>query len=116
MFFIPDIFLNSGIPLWGTGFQFVDDPTSGTAEEAYNNYLKIYVKFLNAITRYFAFELSQKKISVNAVSPGWVRTDMGGMFAPRSIEKGAETPVWLATDAPQELTGKFFSDLKEIPW
>lgn len=72
--------------------------------------------FLNAITRYFAFELIQKKISVNAVSPGWVRTDMGGMFAPRSIEKGAETPVWLATEAPQELTGKFFADLKEIPW
>lgn len=70
---------------------------------------------LPAITRYFAFELTQKNISVNAVSPGWVRTDMGGMFAPHNIEKGAETPLWLATDAPQDLTGKYFSDLKEIP-
>jgi NAD(P)-dependent dehydrogenase (short-subunit alcohol dehydrogenase family) len=72
--------------------------------------------FLNAITRQLAFELRNKNISVNAVSPGWVQTSMGGSFAPRSIEKGAETPVWLATEALQELTGNFFADKTEIPW
>jgi hypothetical protein len=41
---------------------------------------------------------------------------MGGKSATRSIEKGAETPVWLATEAPQELTGKFLRDKKQIPW
>jgi hypothetical protein len=41
---------------------------------------------------------------------------MGGTFAPRSVEKGAETPVWLATEAPKKLTGKFFADKTEIPW
>ncbi len=71
---------------------------------------------LNSITRHLAYELSLKKISVNAVCPGWTRTDMGGSAAPRSVEKGAETPVWLASEAPQELTGKFFRDKEEISW
>ena len=71
---------------------------------------------LNAITRQFASELSTRKISVNSVCPGWVRTDMGGMDASRSVEKGAETAVWLATEAPSSLTGKFISDKKEISW
>ena len=71
---------------------------------------------LNALTRHMAFELSGKKIAVNAVSPGWVRTQMGGMSAPLSVEQGAQTPVWLASEAPQELTGKFFRNKSEIDW
>lgn len=71
---------------------------------------------LNGITRHFASELEQRNIAVNAVCPGWVRTDMGGVGAYRSVEKGAETPVWLATEAPQDLTGKFLRDKKGIPW
>ena len=71
---------------------------------------------LNSITRQLAYELHQKNISVNAVCPGWVRTGLGGTGATRSLEHGAETPVWLATEAPQELTGKFFRDKKQIPW
>ena len=72
--------------------------------------------FLNAITRHLAYELKDRNISVNAVNPGWVRTDMGGASAPLSVAQGAETPVWLATEASQKLTGKFFSEKKEIPW
>ncbi|TND08567.1 MAG: carbonyl reductase [Bacteroidetes bacterium] len=71
---------------------------------------------LNAITRQLAEELKSKNIIVNAVCPGWVRTDMGGAGAPRAVSKGAETPVWLATEAPSGLTGKFFRDKKEIDW
>jgi len=71
---------------------------------------------LNSITRQLAYELESINISVNAVCPGWVRTDMGGKSASRSVEKGVETPVWLATEAPQEVTGKFFRDKKQIPW
>ncbi|MEZ4722222.1 MAG: SDR family oxidoreductase, partial [Flavobacteriales bacterium] len=71
---------------------------------------------LNAITRHLAFALESKGVVVNSVCPGWVRTDMGGSGAPRSVEKGAETPVWLATKAPLDLTGKFIRDKKVIPW
>lgn len=71
---------------------------------------------LNAITRHLAHELRSLDISVNAVCPGWLKTDMGGNSAPRPVEKGAQTPVWLASEAPQNLTGKIFRDKREIPW
>lgn len=71
---------------------------------------------LNGITRHLAYELAGKSITVNAVCPGWVKTDMGGAGASRSVEKGAETPVWLASEAPQSLTGSFLRDKKVIAW
>ena len=52
--------------------------------------------FLNAITRHLANEFSGRNISVNAFDPGWVKTDMGGPSAPRQVEEGADTAVWLA--------------------
>ena len=54
--------------------------------------------------------------AINVVCPGWVRTDMGGANATRSIAEGASGIVWLAAEAPQDLTGKFIKDRKEIPW
>lgn len=71
---------------------------------------------LNAVTKQFSFSLAEKNISVNSVSPGWVKTDMGGSNAVRSVEKGAETIIWLSEEAPQILTGKFFRDKKEFNW
>ena len=69
---------------------------------------------LNGVTSQLATALP--KFAVNSVCPGWVRTDMGGQGATRSVEEGADTIVWLASDAPQKLTGKFLRDRKEIPW
>ena len=71
---------------------------------------------LNAVTRQFSSALSNLGISVNSVHPGWVRTDMGGKQAPLSVDKGAETAVWLASEAPHSLTGKFFYEKKEMDW
>lgn len=70
---------------------------------------------LNAVTRILASELEDTNILVNSMAPGWVRTDMGGPTATRSVEEGADTAVWLATadDLP---TGKFFQDREEIKW
>lgn len=69
---------------------------------------------LNAVTVQLASALP--KFAVNSVCPGWVRTDMGGENASRSVEEGADTILWLATEAAQSLTGKFLRDRKEIPW
>ena len=69
---------------------------------------------LNGVTVQLAAALP--KFAVNSVCPGWVRTEMGGEDARRSVEEGADTIVWLASEAPQDLTGKFLRDRKEIPW
>lgn len=71
---------------------------------------------INGLTIMLAAALAADNIAVNSMCPGWVRTDMGGANAPRSVEEGADTAVWLTAEAPQELTGKFFRDRKEIPW
>jgi NAD(P)-dependent dehydrogenase (short-subunit alcohol dehydrogenase family) len=69
---------------------------------------------LNGVTVQLAAALP--KFAINSVCPGWVRTDMGGGNATRSVEEGADTIVWLASEAPQDLTGKFLRDRKEIAW
>lgn len=71
---------------------------------------------LNGVTIMLAEALKEHGIAVNSMCPGWVRTDMGGSTAPRSVEEGADTAVWLASEADQNFTGKFFRDRKEIPW
>ena len=71
---------------------------------------------LNAVTRIFATECERKKVSVNSVCPGWVKTDMGGPNAERPVEQGADTIVWLATDAEAKLTGGFYRDREVIAW
>ncbi len=71
---------------------------------------------LNAVTRQFAACLRDKNIAVNSLDPGWVRTDMGGAGASRSVEQGANTIIWLATETPIGETGKFWRDKQEIAW
>jgi NAD(P)-dependent dehydrogenase (short-subunit alcohol dehydrogenase family) len=69
---------------------------------------------LNGVTVQLAAALP--KCAVNSVCPGWVRTEMGGENADRSVGEGAATIVWLAAEAPHDLTGKFVKDRKVIPW
>ncbi len=69
---------------------------------------------LNGVTVQLAAALP--KFAVNSVCPGWVRTDMGGSNATRSVLEGAAGVVWLAADAPQSETSKFWRDRKVIPW
>jgi NAD(P)-dependent dehydrogenase (short-subunit alcohol dehydrogenase family) len=69
---------------------------------------------LNALTRTLASD--ERWVKVNTMCPGWVRTDMGGSGAPRSVEEGADTAVWLATLPDDGPSGGFFRNRKPIPW
>jgi NAD(P)-dependent dehydrogenase (short-subunit alcohol dehydrogenase family) len=71
---------------------------------------------LNAITILFANAMRRDGVLVNCADPGWVRTDMGGSAAPRSVEEGADTIVWLATLPDDGPSGGFFHDRKKIAW
>jgi NAD(P)-dependent dehydrogenase (short-subunit alcohol dehydrogenase family) len=70
---------------------------------------------LNAYTRILARELKPRRINVNSVCPGWVRTRMGGQSASRDVAKGAASIVWAATlDAPT--SGGFYRDGRPLGW
>lgn len=71
---------------------------------------------LNGLTRVYANDLAEQNIRVNAVCPGWVRTDLGGENASRSVEEGIDTIVWLATAPEATDTGGFWRDRKQIAW
>jgi NAD(P)-dependent dehydrogenase (short-subunit alcohol dehydrogenase family) len=70
---------------------------------------------LNALTVKAAQALGET-VKVNSACPGWVRTDMGGDQAPRSVEEGADTPIWLATLPDDGPTGGFFRNRRPIDW
>ncbi|HCK81669.1 MAG TPA: SDR family oxidoreductase [Candidatus Competibacter sp.] len=71
---------------------------------------------LNALTRILAAETQGFNILVNSVCPGWVRTDMGGPGAERTIEQGASGIVWAATLPEGGPSGGFFRDGQPIAW
>ncbi len=69
---------------------------------------------LNGVTIMLAQSLRSKGIAVNAMCPGWVRTDMGGASAPRSPKQASDTAIWLATVASGKESGQFWRDRNVI--
>ena len=71
---------------------------------------------INVLSKLLAPELAGRGIMVNAVDPGWVRSDMGGSEADRSIEQGAASILWAATLEPGGPSGGFYLDGKHSEW
>jgi NAD(P)-dependent dehydrogenase (short-subunit alcohol dehydrogenase family) len=71
---------------------------------------------VNAMTRALAEDLVGTRILVNAISPGWCRSDMGGDGAPRSTAQGAASIVWGVTLPDDGPSGGFFQDGEPLPW
>ena len=89
--------------------------TKGQMEGGYPPY-RLSKVGLGGLTAYLNGEYGEQGLVANAVSPGWVRTDMGGDGAPRPPSKGAETPVWLARFAQGSPGGLLWKDRERIPW
>ncbi|WP_049987276.1 SDR family NAD(P)-dependent oxidoreductase [Halobellus rufus] len=71
---------------------------------------------LNGLTAYLHGEYADQGLLANAVCPGWVRTEMGGDDADRSVEEGADTPTWLCRFRPESPAGRFWRDREVIEW
>lgn len=71
---------------------------------------------LNSLTRVTAAEFQSDNIKINAMCPGWIRTEMGGSNAPLSAAEGADTAIWLATLPDHGPTGGFFRARTRLPW
>ena len=71
---------------------------------------------LNALTRLVSAQTRTHNILVNAVCPGWVKTDMGGSAAPLSPVEGADTIVWLAMLPDGGPNGEFFQNRRVVRW
>jgi NAD(P)-dependent dehydrogenase (short-subunit alcohol dehydrogenase family) len=71
---------------------------------------------LNAITVLYADELRPAGIKVNAVSPGYVATDLNGHSGYLTPEQGAKLPVLAATLGEDGPTGAFLNAEGTAPW
>lgn len=72
---------------------------------------------LNAITLAFAIELESENIKVNAVSPGFTKTNLNGYAGTETVEEGAKEVVRLALLGSDGPTGTFtHATLGTIPW
>ena len=109
----------AAIPHMGRGARIVNVSSgAGSLESMDSSYPAYNVSkaAMNAITRVLAADLRGTGILVNSVCPGWVRTDMGGAGATRSVEEGAASVLWAARLGPDGPTGGFFRDGRPVPW
>ncbi|WP_276484074.1 SDR family NAD(P)-dependent oxidoreductase [Paraflavitalea pollutisoli] len=71
---------------------------------------------LNSYTLHLASLLSDTKVRVNAVHPGWAQTDMGGPTAPLTAAEAVAPIVDLIAQGVYAPTGKFLHKGEEVNW
>lgn len=71
---------------------------------------------VNGWTVQLAYELRDTPIKVNAVHPGYVKTDMGGDEAPMEIVDGAKSSVEMALIGPNGPSGSFSHMGQTLAW
>jgi len=72
---------------------------------------------LNMVGKTLSADLAHRGITVVSLSPGWVRTDMGGEDAPLAPETSIRGVRKVIAELSLEKSGKFFNyDGSAIPW
>lgn len=93
----------------GSGLGSITNTTSSYAP-AYS----VSKAALSMYSRKLAARLADRKITVSIVSPGWVKTDMGGQSAPRKPDEAAGEIFTLATSNVP--SGQFWHQGKRMAW
>lgn len=70
---------------------------------------------LNALSLSLSSEISRTGIKVHTVCPGWIKTDMGGIYAPGDVETAAANIIYLA-ETPALPSGRFWKNRKPVSW
>lgn len=111
-YFIPLMIENNFGRIVNVGSKMGQLSSMGTGAPGY----RLSKLALNGVSLLFANELKSYNILINTGSPGWVKTDMGGPNAPRTIEEGIQNILWLATLPDGGPSGLYFEDMKQGEW
>ncbi len=111
---------NAFVPLLSTGGRIINVSSSmgqfAGESDGYGPAYSVSKVGLNMYTQLLAADLRDRKIMVDALDPGWVKTDMGGSGAPIEPENAAKTALFLAMRPQSSQTGLFWRDQQIIPW
>lgn len=100
--------------------EFVDVVNDGTWKEkgwkgaAYATSKSGVIAYTRALAK--QYEREGKKVSVFSCCPGYVNTDMTKGKGPKTLDQGAETPVYLALHSTEARPGEFWSEKKPMDW
>lgn len=71
---------------------------------------------LNQFTIHLAEVLKDTDVRINSAHPGWVKTDLGGDYAPMQVADGVKTIVDLALMGDECPNGAFMHAGEALPW
>ena len=72
---------------------------------------------LNMLTKQASIDLTSQGIKVVSISPGWVKTDMGGLEAKYEVKDSVKRILTVTDHLKPEQNGKFWGeDGEEISW